>query len=45
MLTENPSNDFIETRSSERGLQIYALLGKPAIARTSNKFQYTFLNG
>jgi len=45
MLSDGASNDFIEARSSERGLHIYALLGKPAISRTSNKFQYIFLNG
>jgi DNA mismatch repair protein MutL len=45
MLSGNPSNDFIQARTSEKGLQIYALLGKPVISRTSNKFQYVFLNG
>ncbi|MHC4681189.1 MAG: DNA mismatch repair MutL family protein, partial [Planctomycetota bacterium] len=39
------SNDLIETRSSEKGLQILALLGKPSISRTNNRFQYVFLNG
>jgi len=38
-------NNFIEAESSERGLHILALLGKPAISRTNNKFQYIFLNG
>jgi DNA mismatch repair protein MutL len=37
--------DFIESRSIERGLQLYALLGKPSISRTSTRFQYIFLNG
>ncbi|MBN2136946.1 MAG: DNA mismatch repair endonuclease MutL [Sedimentisphaerales bacterium] len=45
MLAENPAADFIETRTSEKGLQIHALIGKPSISRTSNKFQYIFLNG
>ncbi|MBN2270726.1 MAG: DNA mismatch repair endonuclease MutL [Sedimentisphaerales bacterium] len=45
MLSGNPSNDFIQARTSERGLEICALLGKPVISRTSNKFQYVFLNG
>ncbi len=45
MLSDGASNDFIEALSSERGLHIYALLGKPAISRTSNRFQYIFLNG
>ena len=35
----------VETRSNERGLNIIALLGKPCISRTNNKFQYVFLNG
>jgi DNA mismatch repair protein MutL len=39
------SDDMIETQSSEKGLEIYALMGKPEISRTSNKFQYIFLNG
>jgi len=38
-------NNFIEAENSERGLHIFALLGKPGISRTSNKFQYIFLNG
>jgi len=38
-------NNFIEAESSERGLHIFALLGKPGISRTNNKFQYIFLNG
>ncbi len=45
MLSANPSNDFLQARTNERGLEIRALLGKPAISRTSNKFQYVFLNG
>ncbi|MHC4526728.1 MAG: DNA mismatch repair endonuclease MutL [Planctomycetota bacterium] len=36
---------LIETESKEKGLQIFALLGMPDIARTNNKFQYVFLNG
>jgi DNA mismatch repair protein MutL len=39
------SNDLIEARSTEKGLSIFALLGKPGISRTNNKFQYVFLNG
>ncbi len=38
-------NNFIEAESSEKGLHILALLGKPGISRTSGKFQYIFLNG
>jgi DNA mismatch repair protein MutL len=37
--------NLIETESSEKDLHIFALLGKPAISRTNNKFQYVFLNG
>jgi len=44
-LSSGDSGDFIETETSEKGLQLYALLGKPAISRTSNKFQYVFING
>ena len=39
------SENLIETESSERGLHIFALLGRPGISRTNNKFQYVFLNG
>jgi DNA mismatch repair protein MutL len=37
--------DLIETKSDEKGMQIAALLGKPGISRSNNKFQYVFLNG
>jgi DNA mismatch repair protein MutL len=36
--------DLIETKSDEKGMQIAALLGKPGISRSNNKFQYVFLN-
>jgi DNA mismatch repair protein MutL len=39
------SENLIETESKERGLHIFALLGRPNTARTNNKFQYVFLNG
>ncbi|MHC4659054.1 MAG: DNA mismatch repair endonuclease MutL [Planctomycetota bacterium] len=39
------SEGLIETESDEKGLHIFALLGRPGIARTNNKFQYIFLNG
>ena len=39
------AENSIETKSNERGLDIFALLGKPSISRTNNKFQYVFLNG
>ncbi|MBN2590563.1 MAG: DNA mismatch repair endonuclease MutL [Sedimentisphaerales bacterium] len=41
----NISDDLIETQSNEKGLEVYALMGRPEISRTSNKFQYIFLNG
>jgi DNA mismatch repair protein MutL len=44
LLTET-SEDLIEAKSSEKGLDVFAFLGKPGISRTSNKFQYVFLNG
>jgi len=39
------SEDLIETESNEKGLHISAFLCKPGTSRTSNKFQYIFLNG
>lgn len=45
MLPAGAGEDFIEAESSERGLHIFALLGTPGVSRTSNKFQYIFLNG
>ena len=39
------SENLIETESSEKGLHVFALLGRPDISRTNSKFQYTFLNG
>jgi DNA mismatch repair protein MutL len=43
--SENNSINLIETNSNEKGLNIFALIGTPNISRTSNKFQYVFLNG
>jgi len=37
--------NLLETESSERGLHIFALMGRPSISRTNSKFQYVFLNG
>jgi DNA mismatch repair protein MutL len=45
MLPVEPSNGLIETETKERGVHIRALLGRPSLSRTSNQFQYTFLNG
>ncbi len=39
------SENLIETESDEKALHIFALMGKPRISRTNNKFQYVFLNG
>ena len=39
------SEGIIETQSDEKGMQIHALMGRPETSRTSNKFQYIFLNG
>ncbi len=45
MLVSEPAGGLIETESDEKGIHIRALLGLPSISRTSNQFQYTFLNG
>jgi len=45
MPSSTTSGNLIEAESDEKGLHILALMGKPAISRTSNKFQYVFLNG
>ena len=45
LFSQEIAENLIETESSERGLHIRAMLGKPAISRTNNKFQYVFLNG
>ncbi|MCU0913637.1 MAG: DNA mismatch repair endonuclease MutL [Planctomycetes bacterium] len=37
--------DLIETQSDEKGIRIRAVLGRPSLSRTSNQFQYAFLNG
>ncbi len=39
------SENLIETENNEKGLHIFALMGKPNISKTSTKFQYVFLNG
>jgi DNA mismatch repair protein MutL len=39
------SENLIETESNEKGIRIFALLGRPNISRMNNKFQYVFLNG
>ena len=37
--------NLVETENSEKGLHIFALLGRPCISRANNKLQYVFLNG
>jgi len=45
LLTDSIAEDLIEFSSREKGLRIWGLFGRPAMARTSNKYQYAFLNG
>ncbi|MDD5064122.1 MAG: DNA mismatch repair endonuclease MutL [Phycisphaerae bacterium] len=45
LLSSEFGENLIEAESSEKDLHISALLGKPGISRTNNKFQYVFLNG
>ena len=45
LLTRTVAEDLIETRSEEKGIDIFALMGKPHAARATGKFQYVFLNG
>jgi DNA mismatch repair protein MutL len=39
------SENLIEAESDEREMHIFALLGRPSASRTSNRYQYLFLNG
>jgi DNA mismatch repair protein MutL len=45
MISSEFGDNLIETESSEKDMHLFALIGKPAISRTNNKFQYVFLNG
>ena len=45
LLSPEIGENLIETESNEKDVRITALLGRPGIARTNNKFQYVFLNG
>ena len=45
LFSQEVADNLLETESDEKGLHIAALLGKPAIATTSNRLQYIFLNG
>lgn len=38
------SEDLLDTSRQERGMRLRALLGRPAAARSSGKYQYVFLN-
>ncbi|MBW8001474.1 MAG: DNA mismatch repair endonuclease MutL [Planctomycetes bacterium] len=39
------AENLIETKSEEKGLNVFAMMGMPEISKTNNKFQYIFLNG
>ncbi len=45
LFSQELSQDLISAESKEKDLHIFALLGTPAASRTTNKFQYVFLNG
>jgi len=45
MSSNDISENLIEAESGEKGLHVHALMGKPLISRTNNRFQYVFLNG
>jgi DNA mismatch repair protein MutL len=45
LFSHEVADNLLETQSEEKGLHIAALLGKPAIATTSNRLQYIFING
>jgi DNA mismatch repair protein MutL len=45
LFSSEVADELLETKSEEKGLHIFGLLGKPAIAATSNRLQYIFLNG
>jgi len=45
LFSQEVADNLLETQSEEKGLHIAALLGKPAIATTSNRLQYIFING
>jgi len=44
LLSRKIADGLIETRSEEKDMRIFALLGRPDSARSSGKFQYVFLN-
>ncbi|MBE0537899.1 MAG: DNA mismatch repair endonuclease MutL [Phycisphaerae bacterium] len=45
LLSRPVAEDLMEAESVEKGMRIFALLGKPGGARATAKFQYVFLNG
>jgi DNA mismatch repair protein MutL len=45
LLSEQIAVGLIELSSKERGLDVFALLGRPDAARASADYQYAFLNG
>jgi DNA mismatch repair protein MutL len=45
LFSQEVADNLLETESDEKGLHIMAYLGRPAIATTSNRLQYVFLNG
>jgi DNA mismatch repair protein MutL len=44
LLSGTIAEDLIETQSVEKGIGVFALLGRPSRARANTKFQYVFLN-
>jgi len=44
LLGTTVADDLIKLESEEKGITIFALLGRPTQARANNKFQYVFLN-
>lgn len=45
LLSDGIAEDLVEFSSQEKGLRMRGLLGLPVGARTTNKYQYVFLNG
>jgi DNA mismatch repair protein MutL len=45
LFSQEIAENLFETESDEKGLRIYALLGRPEISRANNKLQYVFING
>ncbi|MDD5459324.1 MAG: DNA mismatch repair endonuclease MutL [Phycisphaerae bacterium] len=44
LVSKDTAENLIETQNDEKGIQIYALFSRPDFAKTTNKFQYVFLN-